>query len=40
MIPSGIRLGAWDYLKWKHIVSIKDKKERQFTMEVIAGGFN
>jgi hypothetical protein len=26
MISSGIRLGAWDYLKWKHIVPIKDEK--------------
>jgi hypothetical protein len=24
MISSGIRLGAWDYLKWKHIVPIMD----------------
>ena len=27
MISSGIRLGAWDHLKWKHIVPIKDEKE-------------
>ena len=26
MISSGIRLGAWDYLKWKHIIPIKDEK--------------
>lgn len=25
MISSGIRLGAWDYLKWKHIVPIKSE---------------
>jgi len=24
MISSGIRLGAWDYLKWKHVVPISD----------------
>jgi integrase len=24
MISSGIRLGAWDYLKWKHVSPIKD----------------
>ena len=23
MISSGIRSGAWDYLRWKHIVPIK-----------------
>ena len=22
MLSSGIRLGAWDYLKWKHIIPI------------------
>jgi hypothetical protein len=27
MISSGIRLGVWDYLKWKHIVPIKDENE-------------
>ena len=27
MISSGIRLGAWDYLKWKHIIPIRDEKE-------------
>jgi hypothetical protein len=26
MISSGIRLGAWDYLKWKHINPIKNDK--------------
>jgi hypothetical protein len=28
MISSGIRLGAWDYLKWKHVTPIKDKKDK------------
>src|SRR5215203_611581 len=32
MISSGIRLGAWDYLKWKHIIPFKDDKG-----EVLAG---
>jgi hypothetical protein len=25
MAASGIRLGAWDYLKWKHIKAIKNE---------------
>jgi len=25
MLSSGIRLGAWDYLKWKHVIPIKNK---------------
>ena len=26
MISSGIRIGAWDYLQWKHIVPITNSK--------------
>ncbi len=26
MISSGIRIGAWDYLKWKHIIPITNQK--------------
>lgn len=26
MISSGIRLGAWDYLRWKHIIPMRDEK--------------
>ena len=25
MVSGGFRLGAWDYLKWKHVIPIKDK---------------
>ncbi|MDF2738575.1 MAG: hypothetical protein K0S93_2436 [Nitrososphaeraceae archaeon] len=35
MISSGIRLGAWDYLKWKHIVPIMDDKGEVSTAKII-----
>ncbi len=25
MVSSGIRIAAWDYLRWKHIIPIKNK---------------
>lgn len=33
MLSSGIRLGAWDYLKWKHIIPIMDEEKNS---EIIA----
>jgi integrase len=27
MISSGIRVGAWDYLRWKHIIPIKNEND-------------
>jgi hypothetical protein len=24
MISSGIRIGAWDFLKWKHVIPIEN----------------
>ncbi len=35
MISSGIRLGAWDYLKWKHIVPIVDEKGEILAAKII-----
>ena len=26
MVSSGIRLGAWDYIQWKHIIPFTDKE--------------
>jgi hypothetical protein len=28
MVSSGIRLGAWDYLKWKHVNPILNNDEK------------
>jgi integrase len=28
MVSSGIRLGAWDYLKWKHVIPILNNDEK------------
>ncbi len=35
MISSGIRLGAWDYLKWKHIVPIMNDKGELLAAKII-----
>jgi hypothetical protein len=35
MISSGIRLGAWDYLKWKHIIPIRDEKGEVLAAKII-----
>ena len=28
MISSGIRVGAWDFLKWKHVIPIENDDGR------------
>ncbi len=35
MISSGIRLGAWDYLKWKHIIPLRDDEEKVVAAKII-----
>jgi hypothetical protein len=35
MISSGIRVGAFDYLKWKHITPLKDKKGKIVAAKMI-----
>ncbi len=35
MLSSGIRVGAWDYLKWKHIIPIKNEKDEVIAAKII-----
>jgi integrase len=35
MISSGIRLGAWEYLKWKHILPLTDEKGTLVAAKII-----
>lgn len=28
MVSSGIRIGAWDYLQWKHVSPVMDEKDK------------
>jgi hypothetical protein len=35
MLSSGIRLGAWDYLKWKHIVPMKNENDEIIAAKII-----
>ena len=34
MLSSGIRLGAWDYLRWKHIIPIKNESNEVIAAKV------
>lgn len=38
MSSSGIRLGAWDYLQWKHIIPIEDNGKISAAKIVVYGG--
>lgn len=35
MCSSGIRLGAWQYLKWKHVTPIKNEKDEIITAKLL-----
>jgi hypothetical protein len=35
MASSGIRIGAWDYLKWKHVTPIKNEKGQMIAAKII-----
>ena len=35
MLSSGIRVGAWDYLKWKHIIPIKNENDGVIAAKII-----
>ncbi|PWU80260.1 MAG: hypothetical protein DLM72_13080 [Candidatus Nitrosopolaris wilkensis] len=39
MVSSGIRIGAWDYLQWKHVTPVNDDKDdiRAANLVVYAG---
>ena len=32
LASSGIRLGAWDYLRWRHVMPIIDKQDGEGVM--------
>ena len=35
MISSGIRVGAWEWLKWKHIIPLYDEEKRHIGAKII-----
>jgi len=35
MISSGIRVGAWEWLKWKHIIPLHDEEKRIIAAKII-----
>jgi integrase len=38
MISSGIRVGAWDYLKWKHVIPIQKESDTIIASKLIVYG--
>jgi hypothetical protein len=34
MLSSGMRVGAWDYLKWKHIIPIKNEEDKVIAAKI------
>jgi hypothetical protein len=38
MISSGIRVGAWEYLKWKHVIPIQGKNNQTIASKLIVYG--
>lgn len=38
MSSSGIRIGAWDYLKWKHVIPIKDGEKTVAAKIIVYAG--
>ena len=35
MVSSGIRIGAWDYLQWKHVTPILDEKGQTIAAKLL-----
>ena len=35
MVSSGIRLGAWEYIQWKHIIPFADKERKIIAAKLI-----
>ena len=38
MVSGGFRLGAWDYLKWKHVIPLKNKGDEIIAAKLIIYG--
>lgn len=35
MVSSGIKLGAWNYIQWKHIIPFADKERKIIAAKLI-----
>jgi hypothetical protein len=38
MASSGIRIGAWDYLQWKHVTPMKNEKGQIIAAKIVVYG--